>query len=135
MCIPGTVRFSRHLQSKSLFDKQLEQKDNREDQTDVTLIVNPFSLPLIFHVFSCLLCCFPAQSADRRHLLRLRPSHRDVNVRDLWLRPLARSISLFLDSCFFSNCQESAVNEGVCVCVSVSVPTFKDNDGVLHTMF
>ena len=57
---------------KFFFDKQLEQKDTREHQRDVTLIVNPFSLPLIFHGFSCLLDCFPAQSADWRHFLRFR---------------------------------------------------------------
>ena len=37
------------LNIKVLIDKQSEQRDFREHQTDVTLIVNPLSLPLVFH--------------------------------------------------------------------------------------
>lgn len=125
---------------KGFFDKQLEQRGIREHQRDVTLIVNPFSFPLICHafliclavfrltqgifrlrplsfsvwfmfgslkspqwmvllavtvpdlshVFHCFLCAcvfffarlsFPAHSADRRHLLRLRSlGHRDIRA-------------------------------------------------------
>lgn len=39
---------------KVSFDKQLEQKYTRESQAVVTLIVNHFSLPLIFHGLVCL---------------------------------------------------------------------------------
>lgn len=49
------------IQWKSPLIISWNRKTSREHKKDVTLIVNPLSLPLIFHGFSCLLGCFPAQ--------------------------------------------------------------------------
>lgn len=54
---------------KGFFDKQLEQRGIREHQRDVTLIVNPFSLPLICHAFLIRL----AVSQLTWGIFRLRP--------------------------------------------------------------
>lgn len=107
------------LNIKVLIDKQSEQRDFREHQTDVTLIVNPLSLPLIFHgsflsvqLFSSSECWLEAFSEvetatgtrAERHPRPLAPAR--VFVFTLWF-------------VFFSHFQESAVTVcvGVCVCV------------------
>lgn len=67
---------------------------------------------------SCLFSCFPVQSADWRHLVRLRrpPGHGPRDIHDLWLRP--ECLSLLCDSCFshiFRSQQWQCA--WVCVCV------------------
>lgn len=54
---------------KGFFDKQLEQRGIREHQRDVTLIVNPFSFPLICHAFLICLAVFRLTQG----IFRLRP--------------------------------------------------------------
>ena len=105
----------------------------------MTQIVNPFSLPLIFHGFSCLSVCFPAQSADWGHLLRLRRSPGHGHSWPLAQAPVSLQSLIhvfFLRSHFSQSAVSKVVCVGVCVCVCVfwcCYAIFKD--GILQTLF